>query len=78
MKTLKFEKTETAIDRLAHWVFEVRFQHSLKDCPKVGHLGYANGMSWSEWLVVNMAIETLNRQGKSSPDYFTYTVDSSG
>lgn len=65
------------MDRLAYWVFTTKFQGSKDDCPKVGYLGYANGMCNAEWLVVNIAKELLAEQGKNWKDYLEYKVDSS-
>ena len=71
------EKFEEPMDRLAYWVFTTKFQGSKDDCPKVGYLGYSNGMSNAEWLAVNMAKELLTEQGKNWKDYLEYKVDSS-
>lgn len=65
------------IDALAWWVFSVKFQANKSDCPKVGYLGYANGMSIAEWLAVNLAKELLTDQGKDWKEYFEYRIDSS-
>jgi len=71
------EKFEEPMDRLAYWVFTTKFQGSKDDCPKVGYLGYSNGMSNAEWLAVNIAKELLAEQGKNWKDYLEYKVDSS-
>ena len=65
------------INTLALWVFSVKFQDNKSDCPKVGYIGYANGMTNAEWLTVNMAKELLAEQGKNWSDYLEYKVDSS-
>jgi len=71
------EKFIEPMDRLAYWVFTTKFQGSKDDCPKVGYLGYANGMCNAEWLAVNMAKELLTEKGKNWKDYLEYKVDSS-
>ena len=65
------------INTLAWWVFTTKFQGYKGDCPKVGYLGYANGMSNAEWLAVNLAKELLAEQGKNWKEYFDYRIDSS-
>jgi len=65
------------MQRLAWWVFSTKFQGSKDDFPKVGYLGYANGMSNAEWLAVNLAEELLTEQGKNWREYLDYKVDSS-
>lgn len=71
------EKFNEPMQRLARWVFTTKFQGGKDDCPKVGYLGYANGMSNAEWLAVNLAEELLTEQGKDWREYFSYKVDSS-
>ena len=71
------EKFNEPMQRLAWWVFTTKFQGSKDDCPKVGYLGYANGMSNSEWLAVNLAEELLTKKCKDWRGYFSYKVDSS-
>ena len=66
------------INTLAWWVFTTKFQGYKGDCPKVGCLGYANGMSNAEWLAVSLAQDILFKRGKDWKDYFDYRVDSSG
>lgn len=68
---------QAQIDTLAWWVFSTKYQANKGDCPKVGYLGYANGMTIAEWLAVNMAKEILAEQGKNWSEYFDYKVDSS-
>lgn len=68
---------QAKIDALAWWVFTSKYQGYKGDCPKVGYIGYANGMSNAEWLAVNMAKELLDEQGKDWREYFHYKVDSS-
>lgn len=71
------EKFNEPMDRLAYWVFTTMLQGSKDDCPKVGYLGYANGMSNAEWLAINIAKELLAEQGNDWREYFDYKVDSS-
>ena len=71
------EKFNEPMKRLAWWVFSTKFQGNKSDCPKVGYLGYANGMSNAEWLAVNLAEELLTKQGKDCREYFNYKFDSS-
>jgi len=68
---------QSDINTLAWWVFTSKYQGYKGDCPKVGYIGYANGMSNAEWLAVNMAKELLAEQGKNWSDYLEYKVDSS-
>ena len=68
---------QAQIDAIAWWVFSTKYQSNKSDCPKVGYLGYANGMSNDGWLAVNMAKELLTDQGKDWREYFTYKIDSS-
>ena len=76
---MEYDKFNEPMEWLARWVFEVLIYHVVdKECPKVGYLGYANGMSNAEWLAVSLAQELLFRQGKDWKDYFDYRVDSSG
>ena len=43
---MEYDKFNDKMERLARWVFEVLIYHDEdKECPKVGYLGYANGMS---------------------------------
>lgn len=70
-------ETNKEMETLAWWVFSTKFQANKSDCPKVGYLGYANGMTIAEWLAVNMAKELLAEQGKNWSDYLEYKVDSS-
>lgn len=65
------------INTLSWWVFSVKFQDNKSDCPKVGYIGYANGMTIAEWLAVNLAKELLTNQGKDWKEYFEYRIDSS-
>lgn len=76
---MEYDKFNEPMERLARWVFEILvLDLEEKECPKVGYLGYANGMSNAEWLAVSLAQELLFRQGKDWKDYFDYRVDSSG
>ena len=76
---MEYDKFNDKMERLARWVFEVIMYHvEDKECPKVGYLGYANGMSNAEWLAVSLAQDLLFKQGKDWKDYFDYRVDSSG
>ena len=69
----------TKVERIARWVRKVLiYKDDNADCPAVGYLGYANGMSEAEWLAVNLAEELLTKQAKNWQDYFDYKVDSSG
>ena len=65
------------INTIAWWVFTTKFQGNKSDCPKVGYLGYANGMSNAEWLAVNMAKDMLTEKDKDWREYFDYRIDSS-
>lgn len=47
------------------------------ECPKVGYLGYANGMTPAEWCVVCIAGDIIQKEGGNRRDYFWYDVDSS-
>lgn len=71
------EKFNEPMQRLAYWVFATKFQGCKDDCPKVGYLGYANGMSNTEWLAVCLAEELLIKQGKNWREFFSYKIDSS-
>lgn len=76
---MEYDKFNEPMERLARWVLEILvLDLEEKECPKVGYLGYANGMSNAEWLAVSLAQELLFRQGKDWKDYFDYRVDSSG
>ena len=46
------------------------------ECPKVGYLGYANGMTPAEWCVVSIAKDYIGGNYKWR-EYFTYDVDDS-
>ena len=74
---MEHEKFNEKMERLARWVFATKFQGSKEDCPKVGYLGYSNGMSNAEWLAINLAEELLAEQGKDWREYFNYKIDSS-
>lgn len=76
---MEYDKFNEKMERLARWVFEVLIYHvEDNECPKVGYLGYANGMSNAEWLAVSLAQDILFKRGKDWKDYFDYRVDSSG
>lgn len=68
---------QAQIDALAWWVFSTKYQSNKSDCPKVGYLGYANGMNIAEWLAVNMAKDMLTEKDKDWREYFDYRIDSS-
>lgn len=76
---MEYDKFNEPMERLARWVFEILvLDLEEKECPKVGYLGYANGMSNAEWLAVSLAQDILFKRGKDWKDYFDYRVDSSG
>ena len=74
---MELKKYEPLMEKLAYWVWLNHFYHTDEDCPKVGYLGYANGMTRAEWLTVNLAIRLLCESDKNWREYFTYDVDSS-
>lgn len=68
------------LNALAEWAFynfdKERVDHTT--CPKVGWLGWANGMDWCQWLAVSVATAIISKNGGNRHDYFDYDVDSSG
>ena len=77
---MQHERYNKPITELAKWVDE-HFNAEKVDinsCPRVGYLGYANGMSWPEWVVVDIAMTIIRRNGGNSKHFFQFDVDSSG
>ena len=47
-------------------------------CPKVGYIGYLNGMCEAELAVLYTIKDFMKKAGLNWRDYFTYDIDSSG
>jgi len=77
---MDWEGYDKPMEELAYWVLHNHDKSivDLNKCPKVGYLGYANGMSTAEWAVVCVADTIIRKNGGEPKDYFTYNVDSSG
>lgn len=74
---MEWKHLESKINQLARWVWEWEICKQVAECPRVGYLGYANGMSECEWLTVCLAQRILDDGERDFHDYFDYKVDSS-
>ena len=72
------QEQQQKIERICEWVrYHGKGCGYDGECPKVGYLGYANGMTETEWTVVCIACDIIKADGGDPREYFTYNVDSS-
>lgn len=76
---MEFEHYNKNMDTLAYWVFlhHDNINVDVQTCPKVGYLGYANGMTQAEWTIVDIAKSIITSNGGDWREFFDYDVDSS-